>query len=164
MTEEDLKILRRDYLRNIFPSATVSLFLIFIALIYSSLDNKFGIFFIFLPSLSIVIGFIGFLFITRLHRLDLKLKVVSIENAIIENKEFKVDYEAGSASTPVNLLSFIFMKDISQRKMKEMHFYTINVKGEKLKVNKAVFDKIKIGDKIRIPRIENTKIFLGVEI
>ena len=161
MTETDLKKLRLDYLRNIFPSAMVSLVLILIILIYSGLNKNSALFILLSISLAFLVGFVVFILITRKHRLDLKLRKVSIERAVVEDKSFKLDYEAGSASLPVNLLSFIFIKKIAQREMKELHIYSVIVAGEKFFLDKINFDKTEIGGNILIRRTENTHLFLG---
>ena len=164
MTIDDLKILRHDYLRNIFPSSAITLSLVLISLVYCSLKNSFGSIFMIFSSMSLGIGILAFFLLTRKHRLDFNSGKIIIEKAEIANKESKIDYEAGSATTPVNLLSIFFIKEISKREMKESIFYNFIVNGEKIPVSKTMYDQAKIGDYILIRRMENTKLLLGIEI
>ena len=163
MNERDLKTLRIDYLRNIFPSASLTLVLILIIVLYHGINKNSGQLSLLLVLFAFIVGSVVFIFLTRNHRLDMNLRKVSIERAIVEDKEYKLDYEAGSATLPVNLLSFIFIKKISQREMKELHIHSVVVNGEKFYLDKISFDKTEIGGDIIIRRAENTKLFLGVD-
>ena len=163
MNERDLKTLRIDYLRNIFPSASLTLVLILIIVLYHGINKNSGQLSLLLVLFAFIVGSVVFIFLTRNHRLDMNLRKVSIERAIVEDKEYKLDYEAGSATLPVNLLSFIFIKKISQREMKELHIHSVVVNGEKFYLDKINFDKTVIGGDILIRRAENTKLFLGVD-
>ena len=163
MNERDLKTLRIDYLRNIFPSASLTLVLILIIVLYHGINKNSGQLSLLLVLFAFIVGSVVFIFLTRNHRLDMNLRKVSIERAIVEDKEYKLDYEAGSATLPVNLLSFIFIKKISQREMKELHIHSVVVNGEKFYLDKISFDKTEIGGDILIRSAENTKLFLGIE-
>lgn len=163
MTETDLKKVRYDYRMNIFPSAMVTLVLILITLIYSGLNKNSGLSSILLIFITLIVGIVVFILITRKHRLDMKLRKISVERVVVAGKEYKLDYEAGSASLPVNVLSFIFINKIARREMKELHIYCIVVGGEKFYLDKINFDKTEIGGNILIRRTVNTRLFLGFE-
>ena len=163
MNERELKKVRIDYLRNIFPSASLTLVLILIIVVFHGLNNNSGQSSLILVLLAFVVGIVVFIILTKNHRLDMKLRKISIERATVEDKEYKLDYEAGSATLPVNLLSFIFIKKISKRQMKELHIYSVVVNGERFYLDKINFDKTEIGGDILIRRAENTKLFLGVD-
>jgi hypothetical protein len=162
MTVEDLKKLRLDFFRNIFPSSVVTLFLFLIVFIQASLKNSFGLTFTFLTILTILIGTIAFHYLTRKHRIDFKEKKVLLEPKIIEDCVYKVDYEPGSATVPVNLLSLLFFKQIFMRKMKEIHIYYIVVDGERIFLEKEEFEKTEKGKQIFIRKAEQTELYLGI--
>ncbi len=163
MTEMDLKILRNEYIRKIYPSSLVSLILILIIWIYYGFHKNDGLLSMLLGIFALLIGVVVFIIITPNYRKDLKCKKVSIEKAVVEDKEYILDYEAGSASLPVSLLSILFIKKIAQREMNEVHIYSILAGGEKYYLDKINFDKIEIGSNILIRRTENTHQFLGIE-
>lgn len=163
LTEKEIKFLKRTLLSQIFPSLTVTLFLFLILLVYSSINNKFGFVFISLTVISVIIGTIVFFIITRKIRLDLKTGEVIQEKEIIEDKIYKLDYEPGSATFPVNFLSILFINKISQLEMKEVHIYYIKIKGERIDLDKNDFEKVEKGQPIIIRRTPNSNLFLSVE-
>jgi hypothetical protein len=163
MSKNELQILKKEYLNRIFPSTTIFLFLFLIIFIYSSFNNSFGLAFLLLTFFAVAVGTSYFYLITQKIRLDLKFRKVNLLTEIIEDKVYKLDYEPGSASLPVNLLSLLFLKKISKLKMKEMHIYYIVVQGEKIYVDKKDFEKAEIGKPIIFRRTENTQLFLGLE-
>lgn len=164
LTQEEYKLVYKEYLRMILPSAILFLILLFINIVYSSLNKSFGLYFYMFLFVSIFISWILFNFITRQLQADLKQKYVVLEQEVVQQKVYKKDYEAGSAAIPVNLFSFLFIKKIAKMEMKELHICYLVVKDEIMHVDKSLFDKIEIGDTIIIRRAHNTKLFLGVEI
>ncbi|HOY32558.1 MAG TPA: hypothetical protein PKW80_11825 [Bacteroidales bacterium] len=163
LTEKEIKFLKRTLWRQIFPSLTITLFLFLIIFVYSSLNNNFGLVFISLTFSSVIIGTIVFLIITRKYKLDLKTGQVKQENEIVEDKIYKLDYEPGSRTFPVNLLSILFIKKISQTEMIEMHIFYIMVKGERIDLDKDDFQKAEKGQPIIIRRTPISNTFLGVQ-
>ena len=163
MTVDDLKKLRLDFFSKILPSTAVTLFLFLFALVHASFKNVFGLTFTILTILTIIIGTLTFLYLTRKHRIDLKEKKVIHETKIIEDCVYKVDYEPGSATVPVNLLSLLFFKLIFMRKMKELHIYYIVVDGERIYLEKEVFDETEKGKQIIFRKAKHSGILLGVE-
>ena len=163
LTEKETKFLKRTIWRQIFPSSTVTLFLFLIIFVYSSFSNNFGLVFISLAFLSVIIGAIVFFIITSKYRLDLKTGQVKQEKEIVEDKIYKLDYEPGSRTFPVNAFSIIHIKKISQIEMKEMHIYYIIVKGERIDIDKNDFEKVEKGKPIIIRRTPNSNLFLGLQ-
>mgnify|MGYP000934333291 CR=1 FL=1 len=164
LTKIEHKTLQKDYLKKLLPSSIIFLFLFLINFTISGLNKTFGLFFYLITSISFVISAVLFYFLTRNHRLDLKEKKVLMNKTIVEDKVYKLDYEAGSATVPVNLLSLLFFKKIFLREMKELHFYYIQVKEGTIYLKKDEYEKIEIGDEIYIRRARNTNLFLGIEI
>jgi hypothetical protein len=163
MTNADMKILTKDYLSKIFPSSGIFLFVFLIIFIYSSFNQNFGLQFFILTTFALILGIVIFYLITQKHRLDLKDKHVKLQNEIVEDRIYKLDYEPGSATVPVNLLSLFFFKKIFMREMKEMPIYYIVIKGERIYLDKTNFDRTEIGKPIKIRLTENTNIFLGLK-
>jgi len=163
MTESDLRKLRIDYVRNTLPGIIVALLLILIIMIYFGLNHNTKASPIILISLAFLIGGIVSYLITKKHRQDLKMKSVITERAIVKEKSYKLDYEVGSASQPVNLLSFFSIKSIAQREMKELQVYSISINEERFFIEEELYNKIKEGDTVLIRRAANTKLFLGIE-
>lgn len=163
LTEKEIKFLKRTLWRQIFPSLTVTLFLFLILFVYSSITNNFGLVFISSTLIFVLIGTIMFYIITRKFRLDLKTGLIKQEKAIVEDKIYKLDYEPGSRTFPINIFSIIFIKKISQIEMKEMHIYSIIVKGERIDIDKKNFERIEKGKPIIIRRTPNSNLFLGVQ-
>lgn len=163
LTEKEIKFLKRTVWRQIFPSLTVTLFLFLILFVFSSINNNFGLVFISLTLVFVIIGIIVYFIITRKYRLDLKTGQVKQDKEMVEDKIYKLDYEPGSRSFPVNIFSIIFIKKIAQIEMKEMHIYYIIVKGERIDIEKNDFEKVKKGQPIIIRRTPNSNLFLGVQ-
>lgn len=164
MSEKELKAVRHAYCWKLFPALTLFLFLALVILIYTGLNRSSGFITVMLIVSEFIAGSIVFFLSTRDHRLDLQLRNVSVEKVVVESKKHKLGYEPGSATVPVNLLSFLFINKISSRQMKELHSYIINAGGEEYYVDKLTFDIIETGRTILIRRAENTKLFLGIEI
>lgn len=164
MLPEEIKFLERTLWKQVYPSLTVTLFLFLILFVYSSLKNNFGLIFFSLTLIFVLFGMILFLILTRKFRLDLKSGQIKHEKEIVEDKIYKLDYEPGSRSFPVNIFSIIFMKKISQIEMKEKHFYYIIVNGERIDIDKNNFEKVEKGKPIIIRRTLNSNLFLGLQI
>lgn len=164
MSEKELKTLRHAYLWKLFPALTLFLFLALVILIYTGLNRSSGLVTLLLTVSAFLAGSLVFFFTTRDHRLDLQLRRVSVEKAVVEAKKHKLGYEPGSATVPVNLLSMLFIKKIASRKMKELHIYSIIAAGETYYTDKISFKKAETGSAILIRRAENTKLFLGIEV
>jgi hypothetical protein len=162
MTADDLKKVRLDFFRKIFPSSAVTLFLFLIVFIRASLKNSFELTFTILTILTILTGTITFYFLTKKHRIDFKVKKVQLEPIIVEDCVYKVDYEPGSATVPVNLLSLLFFKKIFMLEMQEMHIYYITVDGERIFLEKEEFEKTEKGKRIFLRKAENTQLYLGI--
>jgi len=163
MSEKELKMVRHAYIWKLFPTVTLFLFLALVILIYTGLSRSSGLTTFLLTVSAFISGSFVFIFTTRNHRLDLQLRRVSVEKALVEDKKHKLDYEVGSATVPVNLLSFQFINKIASREMKELNIYSITAGGEEYFPDKISFNKIETGSIILIRRAENTKLFLGIE-
>lgn len=162
MTVEDLKKLRLDFFSKIFPSSVVTLFLFLIIFTHASLNKNFGFTFTILTALAILTGSITFIFLTKNHRIDLKEKKIRLENKYVEDCVYKTDYEPGSATVPINLLSLLFFKQIFMRKMKEKQIYYIIVEGERIDIKKEEFEKIEKGRHIFVKKANRTRLYLGI--
>jgi hypothetical protein len=110
MTTENIKKLRFNIFSKILHSSFITLILFSIVLIQAGLTNSFGLTFAFLTILTVLIGIITFILLTRNHRIDFKEKKVLFETKIIEDCFCNVVYETGSATLPDNLLSILFFK------------------------------------------------------
>jgi hypothetical protein len=163
MSEEDARMIKSDYMQKIFPSLAVSFFLFLIIFIHSSFSHQFGFVFLTLTILCILIGLFCFALLTKNHRYDLKLKGISLQEEMVEDKVYKIDYEPGSASVPVNMLSIIFLKTILNREMKKVDIYYIIIGGEKVYLTQSDFEKVEIGKQVIVKRTLRTKLFLGVQ-
>ena len=131
--------------RQTFPSLTCVLFLFLIIFVYSSLNNTFGLPFILLTILSAIIGVVVFLIITRKYILDLREGQVKQIEEVVEDKVYKLDYEPGSRSLPITILSIFHLKKIAQMEMNEMHIYYIIVNGERIDLEKSDFERVDKG-------------------
>ncbi len=131
--------------RQTFPSLTCVLFLFLIIFVYSSLNNTFGLPFILLTILSAIIGVVVFLIITRKYILDLREGQVKQIEEVVEDKVYKLDYEPGSRSLPITILSIFHLKKIAQMEMNEMHIYYILVNGERIDLEKSDFERVDKG-------------------
>jgi Na+/melibiose symporter-like transporter len=163
MQKNEIKSLKHTIWRQLFLSLSVSLFLFLILFIYSSFKNDFGLFFISITLICVIIGATLFFIITRKYRLDLSNGRVIQEEEIVEDKIYKLDYEPGSRTFPINILSVLFVKKISQIEMREMHNYYIIVKGERIDIDENYFNTVEKGNPIIIRRAPNSGLFLGVE-
>ncbi len=164
MTDSELKIIQKEKWRQIFPASMIFLFLFLILFIYSSLKNEYGTMFLVLLSFSLVISIISFLMLVRKYNEDLKIQKVDLIEKIVEDKVYKVDYEPGSASIPVNLLSLFFIKSLLKRKMKEVHLYYLVIEGEKLYIDQNQFEKAEVSKPIIIRQTSIAKVFTGLQI
>ncbi len=163
MSEKEIKTVRHAYLWKLLPPAILFLSLALVILIYTGLNHSSGLTTVLLTVSAFIAGSIFFFSTTRDYRLDLQLCKVSVQKAVVEAKKHKLDYEPGSVTVPVNLLSIIFIKKIASREMKELHIYSIIAGGETYYTDKITFDKTEPGSAILIRRAENTKLFLGIE-
>lgn len=164
MKPEELIILKRDYYSKIFPALGVSLLFFFVILVYASFTKSFGLYFWLLTLAAIIIGIILFNILTQKHRFDLKSRKIIIETKTIEKKFIKTDYEAGSATVPVNMLSLLFFKKIFKREMKEIVSYFVKTEDEDVYLNKSQFEKCKIGQTIIVRKTEKTNLFLSAKV
>ena len=112
--------------------------------------------------MSFMIGFVAFLILSSNLRKDLSAKKTILEKGIITNKTHKIDYEPGSVTFPVTILSFltpiIFKKD-----MKEMNIYSVLIGNMKFELTKEDYDKAEEGKEIYIKRALYSNLFLGLE-
>jgi len=162
MSTKDLKKLRLDFYSKIFPSSVVTQFLFLIVFLNASLENSFDLIFTILTILAILSGAITFFVLTRKHRIDLKEKQVQLENKTIIERVYKLDYEPGSATVPVSLISILFFKKILMREMKELHIYYIIADDEKIYLDKEDFEKTEKGRKIFVRKAKQTGLYLGI--
>lgn len=101
-------------------------------------------------SLSLVLSYAIYHLINRKILLDIKHQDFEIVSTVIINKEIKTDYEAGSGGLI--------------RKMRPFEKYMLYLANNKsINLEKPVFDKFKIGDKIDILYSKNAKILLRIE-
>ena len=163
LTDKEIKVINRMIWRQTFPSLTCVLFLFLIIFVYSSLNNTFGLPFILLTILSAIIGVVVFLIITRKYILDLREGQVKQIEEVVEDKVYKLDYEPGSRSLPITILSIFHLKKIAQMEMNEMHIYYIIVNGERIDLEKTDFERVNKGMPIIIRRTFNSGIFLGLQ-
>lgn len=163
LSDKEIKFVNRTIRRQIFPSLTCVLFLFLIVLIYSSLNQSFGSLFILMTMLCAVIGVVVFLIITRKYRIDLKKGQIKQDEEVVEDKIYKLDYEPGSRSLPISILSIFLIKKIAQIEMKEMHIYYILVNGERIDIEKTDFESLEKGMPIIIRRTFNSGLFLGLQ-
>lgn len=161
LNQKELKILRKACLRQFFPSLFAALFLFLILLIYSSLNNDFGWLFYSLLIASALAGITVFLFLTRKYRADSKSGNVKLIEEMVEDKVSRLDYEPGSATVPVNLLSALFYKKIFLREMKEVHIYYAIVGSERIDLCRADWDFLEKGQPIILRRAPKSNLFLG---
>lgn len=159
---KEIRKLKRDYYSRLFPTGALLLFLILMVFIYSSLSNSFGFYFYLFITLSIIISYFLFHQITKNHRLDLKCKEVVLDNKNIDNLVYKVDYEPGSTTVPVNLISLLFLKSSFSQTMKEIHIYYIEIDGEKIYIDKEIFEKLKSEKMALIRKAKHTGLILDI--
>ncbi len=163
LIDKEIKFINRTIRRQVFPSLTCVLFLFLIVFVYSSLNKSFGLQFILMTILCAVLGVVVFLIITRKYRIDLKKGQVKQGEAVVEDKIYKLDYEPGSRSLPVSILSIFLIKKIAQMEMKEIHIYYILVNGERIDLEKTDFESVEKGMPIIIRRTFKSGLFLGLQ-
>jgi hypothetical protein len=124
MSKRDCKVIRMALLRTIFPSLSIALTLFLITFLLSIFVISYGSLFIILTLMSFIIGFVAFHILSSKLRKDLSAKKAILEKGIITSKTHKIDYEPGSVTFPVTILSFLTPK-IFKREMKEMNIYIL---------------------------------------
>lgn len=159
---KEIRKLKSDYYNRLFPNGALLLFLILMVFIHSSLSNSFGFTFYVFITLSIIISCFLFHQITKNHRLDLKFKEVVLDKKNIDNLVYKVDYEPGRTTVPVNLISLLFLKSIFSHTMKEIHIYYIEIDGEKIYIDKEIFEKLKSEKTALIRKAKHTGLILDI--
>ena len=162
MSKRDCKVLRAALLRKIFPSATIALSLFLITFLLSIFAISYGYLFIILTSISVLMGIFVFFILTSNLRKDLSAKKPTFEKGIVTNKTHRIDYEPGSVTLPVTILSFL-TPQIFKREMKEINIYTAFINNIQIELTKEDYDKAEEGKEIYIKRALYSNIFLGLE-
>jgi len=162
MIKNDFKVIRTALLMKVFPSTTIALSLFFITFLLSIFAISYGSLFIILTFLSILAGIVAFFILTSKLRKDLSTEKTTYEKGIITNKTHKIDYEAGSVTMPVTILSFLTPK-IFKREMKQINIYSVSINNMKIELTQEDFDNVEEGKEIHIKRAFYSYIFLGLE-
>jgi len=162
MNTEDRNAIRKEMYSKIFPSLTITLLLFLIIIFVAIFNVGFGLLFITLMVLSIIIGLIFFLIFTKTLRKDLQLNVIKLDPGVVTKKDHRVDYEAGSATMPVTILS-IFTLKILTREMKQIDIYSATINDENIDLNKIDYDKIVIGETIGVRKAYHSGLFLSLD-
>jgi len=162
MSKRDCKVIRMALLRTIFPSLTIALSLFLITFLLSIIAISYGSLFVILTLMSFMMGFVAFLILSSKLRKDLSAKKTILEEGIITSKTHKIDYEPGSVTFPVTILSFLTPK-IFKRDMKEMNIYSVLIGNMKFELTKEDYDKAEEGKEIYIKRALYSNLFLGLE-
>ena len=162
MSKRDCKVIRMALLRTIFPSLSIALTLFLITFLLSIFVISYGSLFIILTLMSFIIGFVAFLILSSKLRKDLSAKKAILEKGIITSKTHKIDYEPGSVTSPVTILSFLTPK-IFKREMKEMNIYSVLIGNMKFELTKEDYDKVEEGKDIYIKRALYSNLFLGLK-
>jgi hypothetical protein len=162
MTTGDRKIIRKELYCKVFPALTIALFSFLIDIFIAIFNIGFEILFFTLMFLSIIIGLIAFLIFTKSLRKDLKSKVIRLDFGVVTKKTHRVDYEPGSATMPVTILS-IFTLKIFVREMKQVDIYSASINDEDFDLIKEDYEKTEIGGKICIRKAYQSGLFLGLE-
>ena len=163
MNKKDCKVIRTALLSKIFPSSAITLSLFFITFLLSIFAISYGSLFVFLTIISILAGIVAFFILTGKLRKDLSTKQTTYEKGIITNKMHKIDYEAGSVTMPVTILSFLTPK-IFKREMKQINIYSVQINNMEFELTKEDFAKAEEGKEIYIKRAIYSRIFLGLEM
>jgi hypothetical protein len=161
LNESDRKVVMKNLLNQVFPSLAITLLIFLVNLIYSGLNHSFGLLFVFLTGIAIFSGVIAFLLLSKKYRSDLKINTVKFEEVKVDKINYRVDYEPGSASMPVNIFSFLFPK-IYNRAMKEIHIYEIMINGELFYIEKEEYNMIREGATVSIKRAFHSNLYLGI--
>lgn len=161
MNESDRKVVMKKLLNQVFPSLVITLLIFLINLVYSGFKQSFGLIFIILTVFAIFSGVVVFLLLSKKYRSDLKINTVKFEEVKVDKINYRVDYEAGSASMPVSIFSFLFPK-IFNRAMKEIHIYEIILNGELFYIEKEEYNMIREGATVSIKRAFHSNLYLGM--
>ncbi len=162
MNRKDFKVIRTALLMKVFPSTTIALSLFFITFLLSIFAISYGSLFIILTFLSILAGIVVFFILTSKLRKDLSTEKTTYEKGTITNKTHKIDYEAGSVTMPVTILSFLTPK-IFKREMKQINIYSVSINNMNFELTKEDFEKAEEGKEIYIKRAFYSNMFLGLE-
>jgi hypothetical protein len=162
MTIDERKVIRKELYSKVFPSLTITLFIFLIIIFVAIFNIGFEILFITLSFLSLIIGLLAFLIFTKSLRKDLKSNVIKLDSGVVTKKEHIVDYEPGSATLPVTILS-IFTLKIFTREMKQVDIYTACINNEIFDLKKDDYEKTEIEGKICIRKAYHSGLFLRLE-
>jgi len=164
LNDNDLKPVKRSRLQKIFPSSTVALAILFIALIAQSMSGSANYLFLISFFLSLVCGYVVFRILTRLHDIDLREKLGTLYEVEIEDRVFKQVYEPGSASLG-GVLNFFLHKKLKwfRYENKRLDVYYIIIEGERIDLGKDEYNAIIHKTHLIIKRAKQTDIYLGYE-
>jgi hypothetical protein len=162
MLENDKKTIKQEILSKISLSISLFFFLNMIFILIASLEIGFGLLFLILIVVSVALCAFVFSMTTRKLRIDLKSGKVNRIVKLLINKEFKVDYEPGSATMPVTILSFLTPK-IFNREMKQVDRYKAFFDDEEFLITKEEFDEITINKEVAIRKGFYSDLYLGIE-
>ena len=162
MTNIEKKKVQKDLLSKVFPALTLTLFLFLIVLLIAALKINFGILFIILSLLALIIGVLIFIVISKKLRQDLKINKVKLITGLVKDKKHRIDYEAGSATVPVTIWTLLTPK-VLFREMKQLDIYTAWINNEKLDLVKEDYNKVEVGEEVIIRKAYFSDIYLGLE-
>ena len=165
LTKEETKIIKKELLRKIFPSITITLALFLIVFLVFTFRNSYGNQFVYLSISTILGGILSFLIFTLNLRKDIAGKTVYLEETIIEEHIHAEVYEPGSgALTPAALLApLFFSEDQIRTRNKKFDMYYVKIDGEKYYTKKEIFEKVRKGSSIYIKRAPSSKLYLGIQ-
>jgi hypothetical protein len=111
---------------------------------------------------SVGVGLYIFYITSKKLRYDLKTGEIKKITKILINKDLKIDYEPGSATMPVTILSFLTPK-IFKGEMRQVNIYKAWTDEGEFLITKEEFEKINVNDKILVRRGYHSDLFLGIE-
>jgi hypothetical protein len=161
MNESDRKVVMKKLLNQVLPSLAITLLILLVNLVYSGYKHSFDLLFIILTVFAISSGVVAFLLLSKKYRYDLMTNKVKFEEVKVDTINYRVDYEAGSASMPVSIFSFLFPK-IFNSSMKEIHIYEIILKGELFYIKEEEYKMIREGATVSIKRAFHSNLYLGI--
>jgi hypothetical protein len=162
MIDFDYKKLKKEIWSKASFSVGIVLVIFLAAFLIAILGTGFGLLFFSISAVSIIIGLIIFLSITKKLRMDLISGKVKTVDRVLKDKCYRIDYEPGSATMPVTILSFLSLK-IFNREMKQIDIYMAITEEEQFDITKDEFERIEIGEKIIIRRGYYSDLYLGIE-
>ena len=161
MNESDRKVVMKKLLNQVFPSLAITLLILLVNLVYSGYKHSFDLLFIILTVFAISSGVVAFLLLSKKYRYDLMTNKVKFEEVKVDTINYRVDYEAGSASMPVSIFSFLFPK-IFNSAMRKIHIYEIILKGELFYIKEEEYKMIREGATVSIKRAFHSNLYLGI--